>query len=350
MIKCINPLNHTRWDAFVENHPYASVYHHSSWMKVIAITYRHVTPLCFLVEDKDYNIHSAIPCFIVTSKVTGTRMVSLPFTSYCDPLVHEQGDFILLFDTVVDKFNKISASYLEFRVLKKTDLFKDERLKIHNYYKTHILNLKAGFEEIKRQFPRDILYSRRRALKSGVTVRQYSCEQDLKDFYLIHAKTRKRQGFPVQPYAFFKNMVEIMHPQGHFVLLVGELDRRVIAGMVLFKFNNLISFEIGASDPKYLAVRPNHLLIWTAIEMACSEGYHYFDFGKSPPENKGLIEFKTRWGAHALDVPYFYYPEIKGLMSMEQSTWKHRMLMSLNSHMPLSLAKVIGRIAYCHLG
>jgi hypothetical protein len=84
--------------------------------------------------------------------------------------------------------------------------------------------------------------------------------------------------------------------------------------------------------------------------MSCSEGNHYFDFGKSPPDNQGLLEFKGRWGAEMSDLPYFYYPEVKGMMSIEQDSLKHRLLRSVEKNMPLSLAKFLGRIAYKHLG
>ncbi len=60
-------------------------------------------------------------------------------------------------------------------------------------------------------------------------------EQDLKKFYFIHAATRKRQGFPIQPYRFFKNMWKILYPQGYFTLLLAELNQTKIAGIVLFK-------------------------------------------------------------------------------------------------------------------
>jgi lipid II:glycine glycyltransferase (peptidoglycan interpeptide bridge formation enzyme) len=349
--KIIDPLNDTRWDTFVYNHPYGTVYHHSSWMKVITLTHKHVRPLCFILEDEKSSIRAAIPCFIVKSKVTGSRIVSLPFTSYCDPLVSNKKDFIKLLDVLTNKLENISASYYELRVLRNQDLIKNDRLKCHNYHKTHILDIKGGFEKIKRSFHKDcIVRSVKKALKSGVIIRQGCSEQDLKEFYFVHALTRKRQGFPIQPYKFFKNMWEIMYPQGYFSLLLAKLDRKTVAGIVLFKFKDIISYEHGASIPDYLYARPNHLIMWRSIEMACAEGYHYFDFGKTPPHNGGLLNFKRRWGAKMYDIPYYYYPEIKGIMSKDQRNIKRKLIVTLEKHMPLHVAKFLGKIAYHHLG
>jgi len=350
-VKIINPLSDVRWDSFVQNHPHGTIYHHSSWMTVIDRTYDHVRPLCFAIEDEQRNIRAAIPCFIVKSKLTGTRIVSLPFSSYCDPLVGDKKDFVILLDGIIQEAENISASYYELRAFRNQDLIKDDRLKPHNYHKIHVLDIKEGFEKVKRAFHKgSIVPTVRKASKSGVTVRQGCSEQDLKQFYFIHATTRRRQGFPIQPYKFFRNMWEILYPQGYFILLLGQLNKRSIAGVILFKFKDTVSFEHGASIPKYLAVRPNHLLLWTAIEMACAEGYHYFDFGKTPPENKGLLDFKSRWGANMYDLPYFYYPQIKGTMSLEQNDLKYKIIRSIASHMPLPLAKAVGKIAYRHLG
>ena len=350
-VKLVNMLDDARWDPFVESHPHGTIYHHSSWLRVIALTYKHATPLGFVLEDEKNNIRAAIPCFIVKSKLTGTRIVSLPFTPYCDPLVDNKKDFAKLLDEIIYKLDNISASYYELRVLKCLDMVSRNRLVCHNYYKNHILDLKEGFENINRSFHKDcIVRSVKKAVRCRVIIRKGQSEDDLEKFYLVHATTRKRQGFPIQPYKLFKNIWEILYPRDYCTLLLAELSTKVIAGIILSKFKHTVSFEHGASIPKYLTVRPNHLLLWRAIEVACSEGYHYFDFGKTPPENKGLLDFKRRWGAKMYDLPYFYYPKIKGTMSLEQDDFRHRLLRSIGKYTPLPVAKIMGKIAYHHLG
>ncbi len=350
-VELIDPLSDARWDSFVTNHPAGTIYQHSCWLKVISLTHKHVKPLAFIIEDEDCNIRAAIPCFIVKSKLTGTRIVSLPFSSYCDPLVDCTEDFVKLLDRITAKVENVSASYYELRVFRQAGLVDKDRLKPHYYHKIHILDLMAGFERVQRAFHKDcIVRSVKKAMRCGVTVRQGCSEHDLRDFYSIHAQTRKYQGFPIQPYRFFKNMWEILYPRGYFTLLLAELNTRAIAGVILFKFKDTVSFEHGASIAKYLSARPNHLALWTAIETACSERYGYFDFGKTPPEDKGLLDFKRRWGAKMYDLPYFYYPQIKGAMSLEQNDLKFRLFRSIERHMPLPVAKAMGRIAYHHLG
>jgi lipid II:glycine glycyltransferase (peptidoglycan interpeptide bridge formation enzyme) len=265
--------------------------------------------------------------------------------------VDDKKDLARLLDEIINKLESISASYYELRVLKCVDLVSRDRLKCHNYYKTHILDLEGGFEKVKQAFHKDsVVCTVKKAVKCQVKIREALSEQDLRKFYSILAITRKRHGFPIQPYRFFKNMWEILYPQGYFTLLLAELNRIAIAGLVLFKFKDTISLEHIGSIPKYLLTRPNHLLLWRAIEVACSQGYGYCDFGKTPPENKGLLNFKSRWGAKIYDLPYFYYPKIKGAMSLEQNDLRHRLLRYIGKCTPLPVAKIMGGIAYHHLG
>lgn len=348
--KLIDPLSDRRWDPFVGSHPYGTIYQLSCWMKVIALTYRHARPLCSVLEDQNGDIRAAIPWFIVKSTLTRTRIVSLPFSGYCDPLVDSASDFAVLLDSIIDTLDDLSGSYYELRTFRKPDSIKDGRLKVHNYHKTHVLDLKDGFDRIKSAFPRDIIYSQKKALKLGVTIRQIESEQDLKEFYFINAGTRKRQGLPVQPYKFFKNMWRILYPQGYLDGFLAKWNKKTIAGMIIFKFRNTVFDAFRASISKYLAVRPNHLLLWTAIEMACTKGYDYFDFGKTTSENQGLLNFKSRWGGDMYDVPYLYYPEIKGMMSLKQESLRIRLARFFGSHIPLPVARIIGRIAYRHIG
>jgi lipid II:glycine glycyltransferase (peptidoglycan interpeptide bridge formation enzyme) len=255
-----------------------------------------------------------------------------------------------LLDAIIDKLESISASYYELRAFRNQDLIIHPRLKCHYYNKIHILHIGDGFEKTKRSFRKDVVSSAKKAVREGVTIRQGHSEQDLKQYYFIHATTRRRLGFPIQPYKLFKNMFEIMYPAGYLTVLLAEYKQTTIAGSVLFKYKDTVILEHSASIPKYLRLRPNHLLVWSAIETACSEGYHYFDFGKTPPENKGLLDFKSRWGGKIFDVPYFYYPEIKGIMALEQKNLKHRMFRLFLRYMPITLAKIFGKIVYQHLG
>jgi predicted N-acyltransferase len=349
-LEIIDPLQDRRWDRFVDEHPLGCIYARSDWIRVIAATYKQIKPNAVALTDAEGAIKAALPYCIVSSPLTGTRVVSLPFSSYCDPMLQDASNLPKLLDAILSVLHQTRASYYELRSLRTQDAMNDERLKMHAYHKTHLLYLDGGFEKVAGSFHRDcIRRSVKKAVKSGITVREGAAENDFSTFYMMHSRTRKRLGLPIQPYRLFENMWKIMYPR-YLTFLLAELNGVAVGGLILFKYRDTVSLEHITSLEQYLPLRPNHLLLHSAIERACMESYRVLDFGKTSPENKGLLDFKRRWGAEMFDAPYFYYPGIQGLMSFEQNDVKQKLLLFVGRHMPLPMARIMGRIVYRHLG
>jgi hypothetical protein len=345
----INPLDDPRWDPLVESHPASSIYLHSAWLRVIARTYPHLT-LTAYVEEKNGQLIAALPVCNIRSRLTGNRIVSLPFTPYCNPIADGPSGIAALVEGPIRALTANGASFFELRTLGYADGTDEQAMKRHDYHMTHLLHLEGGFERIRQEISANISSNKNKAVKAGVTVRPAASATDWEAFYRIHAVTRRKQGFPIQPAVFFRNMRRFMEPDGKVKLLLAEISGRPVAGIVLFQFRDTVSYEIGASLPDFLNARPNHLLLWTAVETACAEDRRWFDFGKSPPDNPGLIEFKRRWGAVARPCPYYYYPGVSGIMSMEQNSIKHRLMRRVLSRAPLPLARLLGQGLYRHMG
>jgi lipid II:glycine glycyltransferase (peptidoglycan interpeptide bridge formation enzyme) len=87
-------------------------------------------------------------------------------------------------------------------------------------------------------------------------------------------------------------------------VLLAEVGGAPVAGAVFLTYNRTVVYKYGASDSQSWRVRPNHLLFWEAIRMACNAGYATFDFGRSDMGDTGLRRFKDGWGTH--EVPLVY--------------------------------------------
>src|SRR4030042_4360079 len=70
-----------RWDEFVESHPKGTPFPLSCWIRTIQETYA-FTPFLYVEKDADENISGILPCFLVKNFLTGSRIVSLPFSDY----------------------------------------------------------------------------------------------------------------------------------------------------------------------------------------------------------------------------------------------------------------------------
>src|SRR5512136_1015169 len=81
----IDPLVDSRWREFVANHPSSSVFHTPEWMHAMKLTYGY-TPLVLTTSPPGKELANGIAFCRIHSLITGTRLVSLPFSDHCQPL------------------------------------------------------------------------------------------------------------------------------------------------------------------------------------------------------------------------------------------------------------------------
>ena len=80
------------------------------------------------------------------------------------------------------------------------------------------------------------------------------------------------------------------------------------------------------------------------------EGYRSIDFGRTSPDNKGLMRYKEMWGTETIDFPYFYYPQVSGASSTEESGLLYRMITGVWRSLPDPIIEKIGPMIYKHMG
>src|SRR6266540_295804 len=182
-LKVINPANDTRWDEFVDLHPDGSIYHHSAWRQVLLSTFAYDPFYVALENSATGRLEGILPFMLVKSRITGKRVVSLPFTSYCPMLVpgprlEEIIHFILGECPGID--------YLELKLPENLENA-PAILKKQPGYMTHILDLQAGPEQLFKSFHNTSIRQRiKRAEKSQIQLRMVEKEEDLKEFYDLH--------------------------------------------------------------------------------------------------------------------------------------------------------------------
>src|SRR5262245_54574468 len=85
----IDPLRDPRWTAFVASHPFSSIFHTKEWLEALQRTYRYI-PIAFTTSAEDKPLANGIVFCKVNSWLTGSKLVSLPFSDHCEPLVMDQ--------------------------------------------------------------------------------------------------------------------------------------------------------------------------------------------------------------------------------------------------------------------
>lgn len=136
---------------------------------------------------------------------------------------------------------------------------------------------------------------------AGLEYRRLEPQEGIETFYALHSGVRKgKHRLLPQPRAFFDEIAARYFPDRGFVI-AATAGRKVIAAMLFLQEGATWYYKFSASDQSALSARPNHFLLWRAIELAVESKIARIDLGIS--EDEGLVRFKRRFGA--VETPVF---------------------------------------------
>lgn len=276
--------------------------------------------------------------------MTGKRGVSLPFTDECHPIADDNDQFMVSLKKLIEYGKKAGWKHIEFRGGQNT--FK-ESTPFEAYY-FHTLDLDRDEQEIFSTFKSNTKRNIKKAVKKNLKVKMLYTLESVKEFYRLNCLTRKDHGLPPQPYHFFKKIYEHIISQKKGFVVLAYYQKKPVAGAVYFHFSGQAIYKYGASDGRFQHLRPNNLVMWEAIKWYARNGFISFSFGRTEPENKGLIQFKRGWGTGEETIYYYKY-DLKTDAFVKDSSRIKSSYMVFN-RLPLPLLKLTGRILYRHVG
>jgi hypothetical protein len=342
MISIVNPLEHADWNNALLSCPSATFFHTSTWTKVLQMSY-HYKPL-HLTMGGNGEI-AILPLMEVNSPLTGKRGVSLPFTDYCEPIVHNNNQFEEIFNYVTDYGKKNGWKYIEMRGGRE---FLDKHKPSECSF-GHILDMTEGAKKIFSNFRDSTKRNIKKAEKEGVQLTISDSLDSMNQFHRLNCLTRRDHGLPPQPYNFFKNIYdEIISKRMGFISLA-TYNNIVIAGNVYFLFGEMVIYKYGASDRNYQHLRANNLVMWEAIKWSCENGYKNLYFGRTETDNEGLRQFKSGWGTKEYIIKYYKYDFRKDSFvknTSQVSAFQHKIFNKL----PIPILNAIGTWLYKHMG
>jgi len=350
IIKVIDPSEDKRWDNFIYNHPEGTIFHTSNWARVIQKTYGYIPYYFILIEEADQKVAGGCPFFLIKNYLTGNRLVCLPFTDNCFPLFNQSTNIDFIFFPIVKMMKQRKLDNIEIRG-EMADSLKKFNFNKHNYYKLFRLDISIGLDNLWKEFKqKSIRYPIRKAQNSGIIIEKSVSEEILKSFYRLNILTRRKHGIIPQPYKFFLHIQQEIFNRNLGFLLIARYKNIVIAGSLFFIYKNTIYYKFNASHINYLKFQPNHLILWEAIKWAVENDYKIFDLGRTSPDNPGLMALKRHWGTEEIDLPYYYWPEIRGTSATKESSLRYRIVSSVLKKTSIPLLKIAGNLFYKHLG
>lgn len=346
----IEPLADRRWDDFVQRHPRASLFHSSAWLKALARTYQY-HPVAYTASPAGSPLQDGMVFCRVESWLTGKRLVSLPFSDHCEPLVEAPEDVAAIVAALEQESRQKKWRYIELRPLREFAI----ATSLHHTtvpYTFHQLDLEPELAKLfgkchKDSTQRKIL----RAEREGLRYREGSTREFMEHFYALHTVTRKRHRRPPQPRKWFINLIECFGDA--LKIRVAFKDNRPVAAVVTIRHKGTMVYKYGGSDPRFNHLGSMHLLLWSAIEEAKATGLRFFDFGRTDAGQKGLITFKKRWGSVQSSLVYSRYALSEDVSHMFESSagnWKSRVARQVLARMQPGILSAVGRALYRHVG
>jgi CelD/BcsL family acetyltransferase involved in cellulose biosynthesis len=340
-----NPLADSRWQPFVENHPDGSVFHSAHWLEALCRTYGY-EPVVYTTTPPGRNLANGLVFCRVRSWLSGSRLVSLPFSDHCQPLAGAQ-DIAELMGWLKASRPSKRWKYIELRPRCPEDTARTPDVTKSESYSHQVLDLGPSLDTLFRNFHKSCVQRKiHRAEREKLTYEEGRSDELLKKFYDLLLLTRRRHGLPPQPLVWFRNVVECLGDR--LLIRIASKDDQPVASIVTIQYKDVLVYKYGCSDSRFNSLGGNSLLFWRAIQDAKKNGLLKYDLGRSETDNSGLVTFKENWGAVSMPLDYYRLPARQPFHL--NSGWPTRVARGVFSVMPDTLLAATGRLLYRHIG
>lgn len=319
-MKCltVDPQSDPLWNQLV-NYKESTLFHSPEWARVLAKTYGFPLSAYVLTENQTDTTLAKQEIRPVAGiqlceldDIRGTRLSSLPFCDYYDPIVSCESEWNLLVEQVL-------ASRLPYKLRPVRNLIpvRDDRFQMVNRARWHGLDITPTEETIWMRLRGSVRTAVRRARKQNIDVRIAQNISDLRSFYQLHLEVRKyKYGMVAQPFEFFHHIWQELIEPGNGDLLLAVHKNQIIAATIFLYWKDNVYYKFNASKLDKLEFSPNELLLWYGIGMAKERGCKAIDLGLSDWNQDGLIRFKRKFATEQETIYYLQHtPEWKNLSS-----------------------------------
>ena len=340
----IDPLSEPRWQDLLARAPAATVFHHPGWLELLGRGFRYRITACCIAGD-DGTLAGGLPMAEVSSRLTGRRLVALPFSDLCPPLVAADAPSgaPAALSEALRELQRRRGVPLEVRGTGEALRDAPPGERFHH----HVLALEPDVDAVERRFAKSqVRRGVRRARREGLVAVRATNREALEAFYRLHVRTRQRLGVPTQPRRFILSMEALFDAGLGFVMLVLRDGEPVAAGVFL-TFGDTLLYKYGASEARALPLRPNNLLFMEAIRWGCGHGMRRLDFGRTHWDHDSLRAFKLAWGA---DEHELRYRHIGAAAPAGRGARSERVLAGVIRRSPPLAGRVIGEALYRHAG
>src|SRR6185437_178493 len=204
----------------------ASIFHHPEWLSLLRAQYRYpIHARCVL--DADRQIVAALPLAHIKSRLTGSRLVAVPFSDLCHP-IPRAGEAAALGPLLDDLSDHSATAGIDIEVRCSLPGLGHRGADFYH----HVVPLGDDLERVRAGISSSTKRGVKKAHREGIEVSYERGQSGLEAFYRMHLITRRRQGVPTQPKRFFTQFERLFQNDLGFVLLARH-EGTPVAGAVM---------------------------------------------------------------------------------------------------------------------
>jgi hypothetical protein len=332
------------WRAFALAN--GTFYHQPEWALCLAEIYRF--RLDYYSARRDGQLQGLLAVAEIPPLIGPRRFVSLPFSYAAGPLADDPTTAAALSEAVLAQARERGVRRIELKSRGEHPAAAGFQRASH--YATYEIPTEQGESAVWQQLHAGSTQrSIKKGQKAGVVVRRGDTVEDWLIMAELEERTAHGHGLPSPPRSFFVEGCRRLQSVGLAqVYLAFTSTGAPAAAITVWKGPRSWIYAFGASDPVHLEQRPNHVLLWAAIQDAMASGRR-FDMGRAAPEQAGLVEFKRRWGGQALPLAYDYWPTPAGLNVAPRDRGSMAVVGAVWARLPAGVAR-LGSGLYRYLG
>jgi len=340
----IDPLCDRRWATFVDGHPQSSVFHSMNWLTALRNVYGYDSVAITTCPPGSPLTNGLVFCRI-KSWLTGRRLVSLPFSDHCEPLVDKPDELDAMLTQLKQQVNQGEWKYLEIRPVSYEPSCHTELSRLVTYH-FHCLDLRPTTEQLFQNFHKDCVQRKiRRAEREKLQYEEGTSGVLLQKFYRLLVMTRRRQYLPPQPLVWFRGLIAAFGTD--LKIRVASKDGVAVASILTLSHKKTMIYKYGCSNVAFNNLGGTSLLFWRTIQEAKDRGFEELEMGRSDVDNLGLVAFKERWGASRRSISYWTYPQSDASVP---SVWKRKLARYVAPMVPDLALEAVGNLFYKHIG
>jgi hypothetical protein len=342
-IQFVNPLEIHDWDTQILQFPGATIFHSSAWARVLIESYGFVPHYCIVNQAEE--ITGVLPLMEVSDVLGRKKMVSLPFSDFCEPLFHDSQDVQKVCEHLT-----VTAQNKKWRSLELRgghNLLADKI--IYDELFSHEIDLDRKPEELLQSFSDTTRRNIRKAEKAGITVTHENSLDAMNRFYGLNCQTRRKHGLPPQPWKFFCKLHESFFTNKKGFVTLGVFQGKVIAGNLFLTSGHKALYKYGASDHHFQHLRASNLVMWEGIKHCRESGCLGLHLGRTELHHTGLRQFKLGWTRNETTNRYYRYHFLQKRYLKKSVSLTEGLPAMIFRNLPQPILKIIGTVLYKYI-